>query len=97
MRQLQVNDCVRLIHRVSNDFLLVGAVGVIQRIWGEPDRKYEAEFCLHDRDENIREVLEADQIECVEQAILPPEPSTDDNMSWQRYENEGGRRPTSER
>jgi hypothetical protein len=97
MRQLQVNDSVRLIHGVSNDFLPIGAVGVIQSIWGEPDRKYEAEFCFPGRDDKIREVLEADQIELVEQAILPPQPSADDSTSWQRYENEGGSRPTSER
>ena len=96
MRRLKVNDCVRLIHGVSNDFLPVGAVGVIQSIWGEPDPRYEAEFCFPDTTETIREVLEADQIEWVAQAILPLKPSVDDTRSWQRYENEGGGCPNPE-
>ena len=97
MRQLQVNDSVRLVHGVPNDFLPIGAVGIIQSIWEEPDRKYEAEFCLPGRDDKIREVLEADQIEWVGEATLPPQPSPEDRTSWQRYENEGGGRSPTER
>jgi hypothetical protein len=85
MWQPHVNDCVRLIHGVPNDFLPVGAVGVIQSIWREPDPGYEVEFRLPATGEIVREVLEADQIEWVESAMPPP-----DATSWERYENEGG-------
>ena len=66
MRKLQVNDSVRVIHGVPNDFLPAGTVGVIQSIWGHHILEYEAEFRLPGTNEMIREVLEADQIEWVE-------------------------------
>jgi hypothetical protein len=86
MRRLHINDSVRLIHGLPNNFLPVGTVGVIQSIWREPVPGYEVEFRLPGTGEIVREVMEPDQIERVEEAL----PLTD-TASWERFDNEGGR------
>lgn len=63
MRQLQVNERVRLIHGIPNDYLTAGAEGVIQSIWGQPTPEYEVEFHAPESSEPIRVVLDPDQIE----------------------------------
>lgn len=69
MRSLCVNDTVRLIHGVPNDFLPAGTVGVIQSIWGGIEQEYEVEFRIPGTEEVVREVLKAGDIKLEEQHV----------------------------